>query len=330
VEHPLEWFWLQHPPRPTFDDTTTSNRKNYTARWEIRESRLYLASFDAKRKGKSVAIDAILSGGKLPMLATWYSGKLHIGLGEVVGWEKGKPKYERQEVLDIEKGAVIGQAEKMDSANDLQAIRQAKGSPLVAVAPASGRGHKTIEELYAAYQSATENRDWESLYLLYTPERQDGEILMLAVTAATSKDATLRSLCEKHGANWKHFDHAWTEDDNRRFMQECPILARTLGKQVNGKKELFVAAMSHLDKKREPGSTKPRELVRLIRHATTAKGESVESVEFVERTFDARDNPTGQVMRTHSVVSHLWFRLLGGEWYLATDREIALPQPGTK
>jgi len=197
-------------------------------------------------------------------------------------------------------------------------------SDLLAAAPANTNGYKTIEALYAAYKSATEARDWESLFLLGTPERQDAEVLMLAVTAATSNDATLRSLVEKHGANWKQFDHAWTDDDNQRFMQEAPTLAAALGKQVSGKKKLFVAATSYLHKKSEPGSTKPRELTRLIRHGTTAEGESIESVTFLESISDAQGNPMGQVTREHSVVSHMWFRQIGGQWYLATQKEMTI------
>ncbi len=196
-------------------------------------------------------------------------------------------------------------------------------SALLAAEPANSNGYRTIEELYAAYKSATEARDWKALFVLGTPERQDAEVLMLTVTAATSNDAILRSLVEKHGANWKQFDHAWTGDDNQRFMQEAPTLAAALGKQVSGKTELFVAATSYLHRKREPGSTKPRELTRLIRRGTTAEGESIESVTFLERISDAQGNQTGQFMRTHSVVSHMWFRQIDGRWYLATQKDMA-------
>ena len=35
-----------------------------------------------------------------------------------------------------------------------------------------------------------------------------------AVNAAASNDKTIRNLAEKRRANWKQFDHAWTEADN--------------------------------------------------------------------------------------------------------------------
>lgn len=197
---------------------------------------------------------------------------------------------------------------------------------VMAGTPADSQGHKTIEELYAAYQKATENGDLKALFLLGTPERQDGEILMVAVTAATSKDVTLRSLAEQHGADWRRFDHVWSEEENRRFMREWPAIAATISKHVPNKSELYASAHSYLAKKNDPWSTKPRELKNLVRHGATAMGESVESVTCVVRVTDAQDNRTGQVTETHSVLSRMWFRNINGRWYLATENEMT----GTK
>ncbi len=118
LDYPLEHYWLHHARHPIFDDDTTANRKNYHARWEVRNSRLYLISFDARRKGNPVPIDAVIPGSKLPMLATWYSGRLHIGMHDVAGWEKGKPKYDRLVILELEDGVVVGQTVKRDAAKD--------------------------------------------------------------------------------------------------------------------------------------------------------------------------------------------------------------------
>jgi hypothetical protein len=188
--------------------------------------------------------------------------------------------------------------------------------------PPDAQGYKTIEELFGAYKKATEDRDWKSLFLLGTRERQDSEILMLAVSAATSNDATLRTLVEKHGANWKQFDHAWTEADNQRFIREYPALAASFGKQVTKRVELFVAAQSYIDKKGDPSSTKVHELKNLVRHGATAAGESIESRTCIERHDDTRGNQTRQIPRTVSVRSRLWFRHIDGHWYLATENEI--------
>lgn len=197
---------------------------------------------------------------------------------------------------------------------------------VVAGTPADSPGYKTIEELYAAYQKATENSDWKALFLLGTPERQDGEILMIAVTAATSKDATLRSLAEQHGADWRRFDHVWTEEENRRFLRDAPTIAATISKHVRNKSELYASAHSYLAEKNDPWSNKPRELRNLVRHGATAMGESYESVTCVVRVTDAQRNETGRVTQTHSVRSRMWFRNIGGRWFLATENEMT----GTK
>ena len=196
--------------------------------------------------------------------------------------------------------------------------------PLVVLAdrPPDSRGYKTIEELFSAYKKATEDRDWRALFLLGIPERQDSDLLMLAVSAAASNDETLRSLVEKHGANWKQFNHAWTEADNQRFMREYPAVAASLGKQVTQKPEMFAAARSYIAKKSDPSSTEVHELKNLVRHGATAVGESIESRTCIERQLDAAGNETRRFPRTFSVKSRLWFRQIDGRWYLATGDEI--------
>jgi len=203
-------------------------------------------------------------------------------------------------------------------------IAAAIASPVIAARPADTPGCKTIDELYAAYKKATENRDWRTLFLLGTPERQNTDILIFAVSAATSNDATFRSLVENHGVNWKQFDHAWTTEDNQRLMREGPALAASLGKQARNKVGLFVAAQSYLAKRGDLLSTEVQELKNLVRHGATAEGESNERNTCIERTFDAQGSQTGQVQRTLSVKSRLWFRQIGGHWYLATENETSV------
>ena len=190
-------------------------------------------------------------------------------------------------------------------------------------APPRSGGYNTIESLFAAYQTATQGRDWESLFLLGTPARQDGEILTLAVNAAASKDAALRSLFEKHGAHLSQFDHEWTEADNQRFVREFSALATSFGKQITNKAELFVAARRYLDKKTDLLSTKVVELSNVVRDGVTAVGESREINTCIERQFDAQGNLTRQISRTVSVRSRLCFRQVDGRWYLASENEIA-------
>jgi hypothetical protein len=195
--------------------------------------------------------------------------------------------------------------------------------PSIAMAgePSDRRGFKTIDELFAAYKKATEERDWKALFLLGTPERQDADILQLAINAASSKDTTFRNIVGKHGGNWRQFDHAWTEAENQRLMREAPTLAASFGKKIKKKAELFAEAWSYIDKS-EPTSVKVRELKDLVRHGATAVGESIETRTCIERQYDAQGNETGRVSRTGSGTSRLWFRQIDGYWFLATGHEV--------
>jgi hypothetical protein len=201
-------------------------------------------------------------------------------------------------------------------------LRYVNGQWVAPGVPADSQGYKTIEELFAAYKKAQENHDWKKLFLLGTPERQDSEILSLVISAATSNDVALKNLVEKHGANWKQFDHEWTDGDRQRLMREFPSLAASIGKQVRNKPELMAAAEGYIYKKGDPWSTQVHQLTNLVRHGTTAEGVSFESQTSTVRSYDAQGNKTGQASQTSPRSSRLWFRQIDRRWYLATENEI--------
>lgn len=74
-ENPLIGFWTREN-RPRFDPVSTGNWKGYTSRWEIRDSTLFLTSFDAKIDGKRVDASSIFGAQGLPIPAIWFTGKL--------------------------------------------------------------------------------------------------------------------------------------------------------------------------------------------------------------------------------------------------------------
>lgn len=124
---PLESLWVKprdrrtgYPAdRPDFDMDTTANRKGYTARWEVRDSKLYLVSFNAEINRKRVKFSQLVSGAKLPYHAKWFTGKLHIPTGDMLlGTGVFNPKFERLEVLEVEKGIITGRSERRNSRRD--------------------------------------------------------------------------------------------------------------------------------------------------------------------------------------------------------------------
>src|SRR5260370_32789681 len=75
MECPLGDLLYSLPDPPEFEWQNTANWKGYTAKWEIKDSGLFLVSFEAKRKRtepENVPLEAILPGRKLPVLADWY------------------------------------------------------------------------------------------------------------------------------------------------------------------------------------------------------------------------------------------------------------------
>lgn len=76
-EHPLANYWTREN-RPRFDPTSTANWGGYTAVWEIRNSTLFLTSFDATIDGNAVDPRTIFDTKALPLPATWFTGKLTV------------------------------------------------------------------------------------------------------------------------------------------------------------------------------------------------------------------------------------------------------------
>lgn len=60
-----------------FDVRSTANWKGYTCCWELKNSKLWLIEFNALRDGKPVPAEGLF-GRKLPIEATWYSGRISV------------------------------------------------------------------------------------------------------------------------------------------------------------------------------------------------------------------------------------------------------------
>jgi hypothetical protein len=105
LERPLNSFLGTNGPR--FDVESTGNYKGYFAKWEIKESRLYLTSFNAKTNGQSFPVSVLFPNKKLSIEALWYSGTIHV----VEGAEKVVKGYlemfGRLTAYEISKGAVV-------------------------------------------------------------------------------------------------------------------------------------------------------------------------------------------------------------------------------
>ncbi len=106
LERPLNDFLGRLPKIPRFDISDTANYKGYEATWELKDSRLYLATFLATTNRRPYSVSRLFPGRKLPIHAAWYSGTLHI----LSGREKlaqGRRTYEGVTTLQVTNGIVV-------------------------------------------------------------------------------------------------------------------------------------------------------------------------------------------------------------------------------
>ena len=106
LERPLNDFLRRLPKIPRFDIPSTANYKGYTADWEVRNSRLYLGSFSATTNRHPFSLTLLVPDRKLPILADWYSGPIHIVSGNET-FARGYHTYERVTALRVTNGVVI-------------------------------------------------------------------------------------------------------------------------------------------------------------------------------------------------------------------------------
>ena len=118
LERPLNDFLGRLRTIPRFDIPNTANYKGYRAAWEVRDSKLYLASFSAATNGQPFSVAFLFPGRRLPFFADWYSGTVHVVRGRET-LAQGYYTYERITALRITNGVVT-------TTNEMRNIREDK------------------------------------------------------------------------------------------------------------------------------------------------------------------------------------------------------------
>jgi hypothetical protein len=118
LERPLNGLLCRLPAIPRFDVPSTANYKGYTASWEVRDSRLYLASFSATTNRQPFSATLLFPDRTLPILADWYSGSVHIISGRET-LAHGHYTYERVTALRVKNGVVT-------ATNELRTVTEDK------------------------------------------------------------------------------------------------------------------------------------------------------------------------------------------------------------
>lgn len=89
---------------PEFDFGGSANWAGYRAAWLIQDSKLYLKKITAKRDGESIRNEQIIPDKKFPLLAVWFSGRIHLSVG---GYNEIKQSSESVIIFHIEKGRIV-------------------------------------------------------------------------------------------------------------------------------------------------------------------------------------------------------------------------------
>ena len=98
-----------------FTSRCSANWRGYKAFWSIEDSRLLLVKVvtDACSGGtKEFPIENLFPGKSTPLLASWYSGKLLVGIGKPRHTRSLTPQYERYVVITVANGVVVGSTEQ--------------------------------------------------------------------------------------------------------------------------------------------------------------------------------------------------------------------------
>ena len=108
---PLSDYFAFGGHHPEFEFTCTALWRGYVGTWEITNDRLYIVGLTGTLKdGSEATLETLFPGYPDRVFAHWYSGTLRIPEGKQLEYvHMGYAStYERDRILKIEKGVVIG------------------------------------------------------------------------------------------------------------------------------------------------------------------------------------------------------------------------------
>ncbi len=97
---------------PTFQARNSANWVGYRAQFEIRESRLFLHRIGGRLDGKKRNDEELIPGKPFPIVASWYTGKIHLPVGD---FDDSANEQTAVIIFSIERGVVtsVDFAERM-------------------------------------------------------------------------------------------------------------------------------------------------------------------------------------------------------------------------
>jgi hypothetical protein len=104
---PLESFWHEYNPKPSFIPSNTACWRGYIASWKIEGHKLYLTEIETENE--NLKMDKVFPDRQAPVFADWYSGKLRIPQGEMLQYVHMfyQSKFESDLFLLVDNGIIL-------------------------------------------------------------------------------------------------------------------------------------------------------------------------------------------------------------------------------
>lgn len=139
---PLGGYFAFGGRNPGFQSNCTALWRGYVGTWEIVDDRLYIVSLRGTLKGGIEAtLETVFPGYPDRVFAHWYSGTLRIPEGKQLEYvHMGYAStYERDRLLKIEKGVVVGSHVRQNGEADRDAGPEGYGIGAMTVFPRRSR-----------------------------------------------------------------------------------------------------------------------------------------------------------------------------------------------
>jgi hypothetical protein len=107
---------------PAFDVRNSANWSGYRAQFEIRDSKLYLRHIAGWIEGKKRRNEQIINGKPFPIVADWYTGRIHLDVGD---FDPDTQESQAVIIFHVEKGVIT----EMEFAKRMKPIWTWNGLP---------------------------------------------------------------------------------------------------------------------------------------------------------------------------------------------------------
>jgi len=107
--NPLESYYNEDNPRPSFNSHSTGNWRGYVATWKIDGDTLYLRDIKAWLNGTEVGLDTLFPEHQGKIEASWFTGKLRVPRGKELSYvHMGYASiYEQDIIISVQAGKVV-------------------------------------------------------------------------------------------------------------------------------------------------------------------------------------------------------------------------------